>query len=301
MTSAALRLTATTGLDATILPLAQALVHQANSAAGTVFPLLLRPTLPRDSGTPHYILSWQGAHLVGLVELVGYQELEGFILVASTAWRQGIGRQLAAAAAADLAQRGISDWLLVTSGACPAGVPFALALGGELRHAEHQLRYAPAARTPAPVVTPLRLQPATAADSATIAAILAAAFNDTVDTPLTWLGPDFNRTDRQWFLGQVGSSAVGCLRIIRSATSADLTAFGVLPTQQGRGYGRALLQQAVALLVSEGVSTIQIETETLNAAALHLYQDCGFVIDQTYGYYHLPAPLTAHTQRGQQP
>ena len=59
---------------------------------------------------------------------------------------------------------------------------------------------------------------------------------------------------------------------------ADLGYFGLLPAALGGGYGRALLEQAVALLwAREGVSTVTVNTCTLDhPRALPLYKSVGF-------------------------
>ena len=59
------------------------------------------------------------------------------------------------------------------------------------------------------------------------------------------------------------------------------------PSQQGRGYGRHILLQILAMLIAEGRQAIRIEVETDNRNALSLYLACGFVPEHTYSYYQL--------------
>ncbi len=70
--------------------------------------------------------------------------------------------------------------------------------------------------------------------------------------------------------------------------SADITAVGVLPAHRGRGYGRQMLADVVAMLLGEGWERITIEVATDNTNALRLYESCGFRVTTAYSYYRMP-------------
>lgn len=60
----------------------------------------------------------------------------------------------------------------------------------------------------------------------------------------------------------------------------------VAPAQQGKGYGRYLLQQVIDSLANSVIDSITLEVRPSNLAAIHLYQKMGF--QQTKikrGYY----------------
>jgi ribosomal protein S18 acetylase RimI-like enzyme len=65
---------------------------------------------------------------------------------------------------------------------------------------------------------------------------------------------------------------------------AEIEPMGVLGPWQGRGFGRFLLQSAIHILASRGVSHIHIGTWAQNKAALHLYRSLGFQPDYTLTY-----------------
>ena len=288
-------ITLATGLPAHALVEARDLVAHCNDHDDTAFLMALKPEAPGDDTTPRYALAHANGTRVGLAELVGYREIEATILVEPGQRRAGLGRELAQVAARDLAGRGITSWLLVCDEAFPGGIAFAQSLGGERAYVEHRLTLDQALIPPPNGRgAALTLRKAHPADAATIAAITTAAFGDPPDDVRGWITTDLVRPDRRWFLGLVDGKPLGNLRVIDVDGERDITAFGILPGQQGRGYGRALLSQTIALLRAENRAPINIEVETDNAAALGLYRSCGFVPQHTYGYYRVGTDLARH-------
>ncbi len=52
----------------------------------------------------------------------------------------------------------------------------------------------------------------------------------------------------------------------------------VHPDHQGKGAGRALLEDVFSLMRSEGIGRARIATHARNAGAIRLYERCGFVL-----------------------
>lgn len=50
------------------------------------------------------------------------------------------------------------------------------------------------------------------------------------------------------------------------------------PDYQGRGIGRTLLLYLCGVMIAEGRKTVRLDTHAKNAAAIRLYERCGFVI-----------------------
>lgn len=67
-------------------------------------------------------------------------------------------------------------------------------------------------------------------------------------------------------------------------SEGEIEPIGVLGPWQGRGYGRLLLQAAMYHLAQQGAQQIRIGTWSTNHAALHLYRDLGFALDQELVY-----------------
>jgi ribosomal protein S18 acetylase RimI-like enzyme len=55
----------------------------------------------------------------------------------------------------------------------------------------------------------------------------------------------------------------------------------VAPSQRGRGYGRAIMAAAEALLSEAGCPKINVQVRGQNAAAMTFYQRLGYRIDDT--------------------
>lgn len=85
------------------------------------------------------------------------------------------------------------------------------------------------------------------------------------------------------FNGQV----VGKVHLQLIAGVGGIYGLGVLPEFRGKGFGRAVLQNAVERLKEAGAQDIMLQVATENANALHLYESCGFVTTSTMDYFEL--------------
>ncbi len=62
---------------------------------------------------------------------------------------------------------------------------------------------------------------------------------------------------------------------------------GVLPEHRGKGFGRAILMKTIEILKDAGAGEILLQVAAHNAAALKLYQSCGFKETSVMDYYQL--------------
>lgn len=70
------------------------------------------------------------------------------------------------------------------------------------------------------------------------------------------------------------------------AGEATLMDICVLPSHQGKGYGKVLLTQFLAQAKQQGATKIFLEVRAKNIAAQMLYMNAGFIeIDRRTGYY----------------
>ena len=77
-----------------------------------------------------------------------------------------------------------------------------------------------------------------------------------------------------------------CLAYITSM-QADIIAIGTEKAQQGRGFGRVVLQHVIAVLEQQNVAEITLEVAADNLPARHLYETCGFSVSGVRkNYYH---------------
>lgn len=77
----------------------------------------------------------------------------------------------------------------------------------------------------------------------------------------------------------VPTDPAGTVELIKMSTRADM---------QGRGIGKALMRAAMAEARAMGADRIWLETNTVLAAALHLYRLAGFV--ELHAGEHVPSP-----------
>ncbi len=265
------------------------LIASARAHDGVDAPL--HPAAPPGDARPddaNYFLARRAGKVVGVFNLVGYQETEGSGLVHPDHRRTGIGRQLIAAANAEVVRRGFASWLLVCEATLPSGPRFAAAVGGNREFAEYRLILDPA-RLPAPAPTSaLDCRLATPADANDLAAIVAAAFGDPLTEVRGWVSADFAHDDRYWYIATLAQAAVGTLRVRMIAGEGTyITGFSIAPAYQNQRLGRQFLLTVLAHLRTQGHPTILIEVETNNAPANALYRAIGFDPLRTFEYFRV--------------
>lgn len=94
----------------------------------------------------------------------------------------------------------------------------------------------------------------------------------------------FTETQRQrgmvQFVALQGERVVGWCDVIRKTSegfrhAGDL-GMGLLPELRGRGLGRRLLERTLAAARASGLTRVELEVYVSNAAAIALYERCGF-------------------------
>lgn len=91
-------------------------------------------------------------------------------------------------------------------------------------------------------------------------------------------------TDNAMFMIDVDEETVGKIRVKRESGEAWIYGFSILPTHQGRGIGRKVLQKVVKEQ-SEAGHSVHLEVETKNENALKLYESIGFKGIHAQDYY----------------
>ncbi|MEJ6390652.1 GNAT family N-acetyltransferase [Gymnodinialimonas ulvae] len=67
---------------------------------------------------------------------------------------------------------------------------------------------------------------------------------------------------------------------------AELISISILPAHRGHGHGRALLSQALDAAQSAGITSVFLDVEATNTAAIALYHAAGFTeFGRRAGYY----------------
>ncbi len=83
------------------------------------------------------------------------------------------------------------------------------------------------------------------------------------------------------------SEHIGMITVSEEGEISYISAFCILPSYQGKGYGRQILSETVQNLVNEGKRAISLDVEINNLGALKLYESCGFAVESGYDFYLL--------------
>ncbi len=89
------------------------------------------------------------------------------------------------------------------------------------------------------------------------------------------------------YLAVKDNAVIGKVNLQISNDSGGIFGLGVLPAEQGKGYGRATLRLAVKKLQEAQVKTIYLQVLTDNEKALTLYRSCGFETSSVMDYFKL--------------
>jgi GNAT superfamily N-acetyltransferase len=73
-----------------------------------------------------------------------------------------------------------------------------------------------------------------------------------------------------------GERIIGHLQLTETAGEPEVKNMAVLPSHQGRGVGRSLMEAAIALVRGEGRATLVVATAAADIGNLRFYQRLGF-------------------------
>ena len=122
---------------------------------------------------------------------------------------------------------------------------------------------------------PYRILPARHHDLGAISAIAQACF--TVPWPLQELEKELTRAHATLrVLWPTGGPVAGFVSYWHVDTEVQIMNVAIAPAQQQRGFGSALLEDALALAVRQGATSAVLEVRRSNLPALRLYERHGF-------------------------
>ncbi|MGL1902745.1 MAG: GNAT family N-acetyltransferase [Fibrobacterales bacterium] len=103
-----------------------------------------------------------------------------------------------------------------------------------------------------------------------------------------WIRNSFNPSPSHDILVTEENGIItGICSLSMSHINATIELFAIDELSRGKGYGKKLLNGALAWLNSKGILHCTVVTQGQNSAALHLYESCGFRMDKEEFYYHI--------------
>ena len=226
--------------------------------------------------------------LVGYLALYAFnqQEAEISAMTHPACRRQGIFKQLLAAARSTLAERRIPDLLFICEQKSTSARSCMTAIGSRYEFSEYKMTLAEV--PPLEPIHGLRLRLAQADDLAQLVQLDHLCFNVEPEISQAYLTNEKRSRNRRMFIAMVDDLIVGKIQVTLGADEIYLSGFCLWPDYRRQGYGRSILTQIVNQLNRERRQPIALEVACANRQALNLYQSCGFQEVTAYDYYRQP-------------
>ena len=200
---------------------------------------------------------------------------------------QGIFTRLLAAAAEELQQRAVADFLFICEQASAAGIACMAAIGAGYAFSEYRMELVDPGRAVA-LPAELEIRPAYLEDVEALAQMDAACFSMPFDERRVQLMRAMASDRGKVLIATVGPAKVGKIQLTAEGEGAIyISAVCVLPEYRSRGYGKAILAHTVRQLTDARHQNISLEVATGNRHALSLYEQCGFAVTTAYDYYRM--------------
>jgi ribosomal protein S18 acetylase RimI-like enzyme len=234
---------------------------------------------------------YAGSKLAGYLALYGFgrPELELNGMVHPAFRRRGVFKRLVTEAKAECARRGIPKLIFICDRKSPSGLAFVQHLGARYSFSEYGMELAGEPAVGAHPGAALEYRMAVVDDVPVMAELDAACFGLPLDQ--AQLSADrIGKPNCRGLLGLHDGRVVGKAFVALEEDSAFVCGLGVRPSDQGRGFGRAILCESTRTIRKETSLPIRLEVACENPRALNLYQSCGFRTTTTYDYYELDLP-----------
>ncbi|ARI77773.1 GNAT family N-acetyltransferase [Halobacillus mangrovi] len=198
--------------------------------------------------------------------------------------RQGVFSELFSYVKEEWERRESLEMLLLNDSKSPAGQAFIQTQGAEYEHSEHDM-YLTTVPGDMNTTGKLTLRKATNEDAKEIAAQNAIYFQ--MDETRLTLPEEEEKHGVEIYMAEREERSVGKVHLEISEDKGGIYGLGVLPEERRKGYGRAIIMDAVNKLREKQVNKIMLQVVVDNKNALLLYQSCGFTIASTMDYYKL--------------
>lgn len=235
------------------------------------------------------LLCYAGDQLVGFMAIFSFNQREAEIstMTHPAYRRQGIFKQLLAAAREELKDRGVPDLLFICEQISMTGTACMQALAARYEFSEYKMQWQePFNHSTA--LPELHLRPARAEDIAELIRLDESCFGVSGEIAGRWLAHDISDPQRRLLLATLGPIALGKITVLINDTETYISGFCVGADYRGQGYGKVILTRTLEQLLAERQQNIVLEVACENEHALTLYKHCGFRTVTAYDYYRLP-------------
>ena len=134
-------------------------------------------------------------------------------------------------------------------------------------------------------------------DVAALAALEGEVFTDDAWSEATWWSELAARPRRDYVVLDDDAGVVAYAGLDHAGDVADVMTVAVAPRAQGLGWGHRLLDELEARAAARGAAVVMLEVRADNAAALALYERCGYVVLHTRRRYYQPGDVDALVMR----
>ncbi|MEF7655470.1 GNAT family N-acetyltransferase [Bacillus thuringiensis] len=234
-------------------------------------------------------LFYDDTKLVGALSMYDFErptklELIGF--VHPNYRKQHIGTTLLQTAMQEIRLRETDEALLIMNGESASGKEFVKHMKLPYLYSEYTMEFK-ANEVQKTTKNAIQLTLATSEPLLDLIEISSKAFGDSVENTATWLQKMMKSSSHQVYSALIDEKMIGTITVSKKEQSTILSGFAVHPSYQGKGYGKDILKSMVHTLITEGVSTIELDVETKNNHALKLYTQCGFEMKTKHDYYNV--------------
>ncbi|HAT8879111.1 TPA: Dot/Icm T4SS effector N-acetyltransferase VipF [Legionella pneumophila] len=136
-------------------------------------------------------------------------------------------------------------------------------------------------------IRPLSFRMATLEDIPILCGLDEVCFPDKNQDSVNRFQQILNEREYEIVIAMLNNHPIGKAHIRWQTKRATLSDIAILPKEQGKGFGSALIAHCINMILSEGKSRVDLDVETHNKKALNLYIQLGFHIQNACDYWSI--------------
>ncbi|WP_133128553.1 GNAT family N-acetyltransferase [Legionella nagasakiensis] len=245
--------------------------------------------LSQQRDKPYNILFYHQQHLVGFMSVFFFYETacEIILMVAPAFRQQGIASTLIAKMIPLLKAYSLDSLLFPVAQGLNLSQHWMLSHGFHYQHSEYEMECMQRQEI-SEQQNLLQIRLAKESDLAFLCSIDNACFPQQHIDMAARFHMLFSDKNYSIIIACLNNVPIGKAHIHWLENSARLTDIAIIPMQQSRGFGRALIAYCINYALKQGIPTMVLEVEANNQKALELYINLGFTIINAYDYWSIP-------------